>query len=280
MRRARWFLRAVAISMVAGVLPNAARATAISASGYVLGNATAVDEIEAWRSTSIAKTLDPDGDHVYGTAGYIAYATDVIGNSNGGSVPTADPLTYSDGTRFTIRSIPAFLTVANDGQYQVATSYGYPAIDDPSLPVGGTVADREADFAIRGGVTLGVETGMVSLTVGAGFPAGGIRLGVMIGNTGDAPDKLRLVQTAGGTAAAEYTGIVRDLPFDLYFFDLTDLAEGDSFRLDMRKPAGGPGNPNLAYAGLTMDIIPEPGAAGLLVVGVAFLRLACRRRVG
>jgi hypothetical protein len=71
----------------------------------------------------------------------------------------ADPLTFANARRATVSLIPSYPTVANasGGQNEIATSYGYKLMDDPTQRIGSSVADVESDAALAS-AALGVET--------------------------------------------------------------------------------------------------------------------------
>src|SRR5207249_4798224 len=75
------------------------------------GNAGLAD----YRTTTVLKPLDADGDNVFGTTGFVMYGTDVIGSGDAGSVITGDPLSFVSGTRRTLLSLPSWLTLRNNG---------------------------------------------------------------------------------------------------------------------------------------------------------------------
>ncbi len=214
-----------------------------------------------YRNTTVPKPFDADTNDVFGTAGYVLYATDVLGNANAGSVPTTNPLTYTDTTRRTRSSLPSWLTLGNNGQGAVATSYGFTAVNEPDQPPGPAVTNVESGLAIRNTVTLGVEGDLVNLTIGANPPPAGIRVGVLIpgGGSGDSMAFMRLRQTGG----FGYNNVlaVRAITATLVLihFDLTNLHAGDVFTLSGAKSASQTGNANLTYAGLFFDELRVPG---------------------
>src|SRR5688572_24698880 len=68
------------------------------------------DQIDQWRSLGVVKTMDIDDDNYYGSAGYVLFATDVLGNANAGNAgPNLDPFTFTQGTKMTLSSIPGYL---------------------------------------------------------------------------------------------------------------------------------------------------------------------------
>jgi len=106
-----------------------------------------------WRDPSVAKPFNIDGDNIYGTDGYVMYATESL--SSGGGEGGND-----------LVSMPSYLTVQT-----FASRYSYPsyaAIDDP-IP-GGTFSGT-----IRSGLayklpTYGQDYRFVTLTLGASVP--------------------------------------------------------------------------------------------------------------
>src|SRR4051812_44148988 len=126
-------------------LAMASHAASIVMVGAAIGlTGASNDEIDQWRTNTVLKTYDADNNNVYGSAGYVLYATDTLVNGNAGAVVPADPLSYTNGTRATLISVPAYLTLTNNGQTQIAASYGYKAMDDPTQPVGPLVTDVES----------------------------------------------------------------------------------------------------------------------------------------
>ena len=121
----------VVLVMVA-LLTQSATATMITYLGY--DSTTGAD----WRTTSVAKpaAFDPSGDDAYGTDGYfIFYGTD-------GSLYTGDNGAMH-GSPIAISSLPNYIGSVEIGSsinYQVS-SYGLPALDDPSQPIGATVTN-------------------------------------------------------------------------------------------------------------------------------------------
>lgn len=257
-----------------------ASAATITLAGSVYGiGGDNNDEVDQWRTTSVAKSFDPDGDNVYGSMGYVLYAADAATNGNAGAVTTTNPLTYNvSATRRTFSSIPSFLTLASTGQTGIASSYGYRLIDDPTLTPGTSVADLESGAALRQSVSLGVETAMMTLTLSAGVPAQGFRVGFLVDNTDPFGGTIRLAQTTGGTSSV--TAAQNVAPLGFVFFDIVGGVPGDVFTLNLMKsnpqPGGGNTSNNVIYGGMTFDAIPEPGSA--LLIGLAGGVLALRRR--
>jgi hypothetical protein len=261
-----------ALCFVFAALPGQAPAAILTLAGQDLGLAGAGnDSVDRFRSTSVTKPLDPDGDAIYGTDGYILYATDTIGNANAGTVATVNPLTAPG----TLASIPSYLILTNNAQNQTARSYGYRAIDDPTLGPGAAVADVESGAALRS-TPVGTEISVLDLTINGAPPVNGFRMGVMIGNTDLYAGTIRLTQTLGGAGSATVNHPLTTAE-SLYFFDVTNAAAGDVFTLYLTKAAGSAGNANVLYGGLTFDTIPEPSLPALAAVALPGLLLRRRR---
>src|SRR5436190_17641857 len=218
-----------------------------------------------YRTTTVVKLLDADGDNVFGTTGYVLYGTDIVGNSNTGSVPSADPLTYSSGTRATKKSVPAWLTLINNGQNAVASSYdSYPYADDPAAIPSASVADVQLGFAIRLSNPLGTEASLMNLRFESGRPVSGVRLGVLcLASGNDAIDYVALTNNIDAGAATTRAGAASPT---IYFFDITGANVADIVTLRLRKDPSTGGNANLAYLGLTFDVLsglPGPPAVSI-----------------
>lgn len=238
------------------------------------------DEIDQWRSTDQAKTFDIDGDNVYGTAGYILFATDVVGNTTGGTAPqNVDPFAFVSGAKKTLSSVPGYLsfTVVTATATGVASGYGYRVVDDPTLTPGVSVGDVQSGSILRG-TAIGTEAAFFDITIGDAFPVGGIRLGFIFRNTDAYDGAFRIEQTVGGAESLSFTQSSAATPeLQMAFFDITNAAQGDVFRFYGVKNIGSGGNQNanVLLGGVSIDAIPEPTAA--LLSGIGLLGLLARR---
>ncbi|HEX8913635.1 MAG TPA: SBBP repeat-containing protein, partial [Humisphaera sp.] len=132
----------------------------------------------AWRTAGTAKALDPDGNNVYGSAGY--------------SLPSS-----SDGTDLTAN--PSFATIARASTSAFygggSTSPRYISVDNPT-----GAGTKTTGLWYTTAAAAGQENDFARITMTA---AGSFRVGVLINNADFsdlAPDNLRVRQTVGGTA--------------------------------------------------------------------------------
>ncbi|MGJ8672096.1 immunoglobulin-like domain-containing protein [Rubritalea sp.] len=192
------------------------------------------DEVASFRSTSQVKTLDVDGDNVYGTEGYFFYGNGSNASSN------------SDGT-------PAWITSITASASSIVVLDGYSDFDNPTE----TIAENVPDWTSTGIGTFRNDTAsmwseLLSFSVASSAPRS-FRLGIMAGNEGNAdgrwdPDAFRMIHS--GEVLAE----VRSLGIELgmVFFDVT---LPDTF-------AG-----SFSIEGLTRDAVPDCGPT---LAGVVF----------
>jgi hypothetical protein len=207
-----------------------------------------------FRTASVSKPSDADGDNVFGTAGYVFYGTDPVGNGSAGRVATVDPLTYSSGTIRTKLSLPSWIALVNNGQNSVAASYpSYPQIDDPQLPPGSSVGDMQLGLAVRLPNTLGTPGSMVDIRFGDSTPATGVRVGVAcFASTGDAIDVIRLTSNFGDSAFGTRES---STAATIYFFDIVGVQGNDRVTLHLTKNIATGGNANLTCIGITFDAL-------------------------
>lgn len=237
-----------------------------------------------WRNTGYVKPLDADHDNVFGTAGYVMYAVDPLtGNQGDGSNPSAgdfvNPLYFSTvrtagGTRTvqTYKSIPEYFTLTNQYQHTVSFGMGYPTIDDPT----GASAGVEAGFAGRA-VALGTETSMMQFTINAGFPAEGVRIGVLLDHAGpNSTASMRL--TPNGASGTQVITQGETSLMGFYFFDVTNAVPGDKLNLFLTPRLGDISNFAL-YRGVTIDALPVPEPSVLWFFAIALPLIASQRRV-
>jgi len=238
-------------------------AATISAPGIDVNNAS-------WRTTSVSKPLDVDGDNIYGTAGYFFVRFNSPANSTAFSTV--------NGTNGTLNTLPAYLTVTSVATTGPDRMFGAKApIDDPTNVAG---ADVATGVAYRNtGFSDTNEESYLTLTIGSGVPATGLRLGVLTDNSGvnDPPTGVRLTQSVGSGSDTKsyvsvYAGVAQP---DWYFFDILGANPGDAFVLAL-------GNRMVGFkptvAGVTLDVVPEPGFAPLCAVGVIGVLLPRPRR--
>jgi Ca2+-binding RTX toxin-like protein len=218
------------------------------------------NNLNAFRNTSVAKQFDPNGNNVYGEAGYIFYGIDNNPSPNADSgqflYPT-NPLSPAALTlpRQNVSSIPAYLTLSNAGQDGVTSSFNYSNIDDPRLAPSSSPPQIEYGLALHNLIAQNTEASVVNINVGAGFPASGLRVGVYIGAGEDTMKDVRLAQTAGSGASSATLVRVGSPSTYTAFFDIVGAGVGDVFTLYLTKSSADGGvNPNVAYMGLTFDV--------------------------
>jgi len=241
------------------------RAAVITAPGIDVNN-------PSWRTPSIVKPLDIDGDNIYGSAGYFLVRFN--------SPASSTALSTVNGTNGTLNTLPAFLTVTSVPGTGPDRMFGAKApIDDPNN-VGG--ADVATGVAYRNtGFSNTDPEPYLTLTIGPDVPATGFRLGVLTDNSGinDPPTSVTLAQSSGSGSDTQsylsaYAGAQQP---DWYFFDILGAQSGDTFLLSF-------GNRTVGFkptvAGLTLDVVPEPGGASLCALGIAGVLWRRRRGLG
>ncbi|MCX7823926.1 MAG: hypothetical protein N2689_00005, partial [Verrucomicrobiae bacterium] len=159
-----------------------------------------------------------------------------------------------------------YLTVSNNGMNQTAWSaYApgnwYPEIDNPSLAPSPSVANISSGLGARTGVWPN-ERSALDLTFGEGFPALGLRVGILgrgVGN--DQVSSIRLPQTAGSGGGDASMTPVNGAATYFAFFDIIGAQAGDKVTLLMRSDAGG--NDGIYHHGISLDQLPEPSTVSL-----------------
>ena len=120
---------------------------------------------------------------------------------------------------------------------------------------------------------------MLFRSIGADVPAAGLRLGVLTDNSAvnDPPTSITLTQTVGsGSDTQSYVGVYAGVAQpDWYFFDILGATPGDAFVLSFGNRVVG-AKPTVA--GLTLDVVPEPGFAPLCALGAMGILLRRPRR--
>lgn len=211
--------------------------------------------LDAWRTSSVVKTLDGDGDNVYGTDGY--YMAGPVGIT-----------------------VPIYLQSVSLS----ATNYGgdgnYAVIDSPSnVPNNVT-----SGLFFRTNTFATVMSFTVSSTL---VGSKSFRVGILNNNQGHSsndnsgltPDFIGVNQTSGGSATSgTLDSSSTPTPFQArahwIFFDISGAVANDTFAINIGSD-GAPHN-QTGIGGLTFDTIPEPTSMGLL--GLGLMGLCARRR--
>lgn len=183
-----------------------------------------------WRTASVVKPKDPDGDNVYGTDGYAIWGLD--------GVETVVNPAYA-----TITRNPALIFYPGNP--------GYQNIDDPTNPAGPQKVTGAISSPNPPGSTDPTDFYTLTFT-----QARLVRMGVLVDNSTEpalSPATLRLRQTAGGTYDSGYfaagDGTSRNKTVDYYFFDIAAQA-GDVFVISGNNDPGYFGN---GVAGMFLD---------------------------
>ncbi|MGB0716663.1 MAG: PEP-CTERM sorting domain-containing protein [Phycisphaerae bacterium] len=208
-----------------------------------------------WRTSSVAKTYDPDGDNILGTDGYYLFGaagenTTGVNNANGD-----------------LSGLPSYLGVSSG---LTSAQFAYASIDNP---VDGSPAD------IVSGTTSGKnfsETLIATITFSSGVPSD-LVMTLMNDNTnGDPTAGFDIRASDGTTVLATVSSLARNDTPDWHSFNLSGITDGDE--LQVWGLADGVSNTTRTtlLGGVTFDVVPEPGSLALLAVGG--LLIARRRR--
>jgi hypothetical protein len=216
----------------------------------------------SWRSTSVSKPLDIDGDNVYGTAGYIVWATE-----NTGDAHSSD---YNADRK--IEALPEGITVSGPGVNEKSYSAGYLKFDDPTLAPGAVVGDIFSGLAYR--VDCGEDTwqSVAVITVDT-VPVGTLRVGIIHNGGGDTVNAIAMKRVGEDESWTAVTDLDTRNPYQMRycFFDLTGVNAGDQFEISFRGyDAVGDSEINLGLAGLSFDVfsgrnlIVDTGTGGII----------------
>ncbi len=228
------------------VLVSGLHAATIVYSGSVLDNSG--NEVTEWRTSSTTKSLDADGDNIYGTFGGIAFGDAVfgamdfvsaqpqVGNAGSGYV-IIDDVTIGDPDRM----VRTTTNNANTGLYGTSDSVMY---------------TFELNTAVEAWETLRVGIGTDGLN-----------------NVNFSPGSIGLAEVGGGGGLDEVSITVNNT-VDMYFFDVTGgVAAGTQFQVFADPGAGG----YVTHQLVSLDVaVPEPSSVALL--GIGGLAVLLRRR--
>ena len=162
----------------------------------------------AWRTPSVAKAMDADGDNIYGTDGYVMWGLGMAEN----------------------RQNPSYATITRVPTHNIQIGFfTYTALDNPANPTGPKL------FA--GGLWNSPGANPTTFFSLAFTEARHVRIGLLVDcadYAGLSPRSLRVRQTVGGTFDTGFrqagTPATRNRSGDWYFFDVEGEA-GDVFEI-------------------------------------------------
>jgi hypothetical protein len=279
--------------IVVTILCSAATGFSTTIVSYV--GSVGLDQAQAWRDNTVAKTYSFNGTNTYGNAGYLVFGTktDTTGGSSFGqsqgnsyfpdlnpasnihwSMPSWINSANTAGASYVIGAEAVTKSVLNFGGAFDAANFNwnpsdYPVINNPqnlssNYRVGILTTDSLVTDTVDNFLTLEFVT------------AGTYRLGLLtntiVSNTADSMDRIGIWNGVSATA----NNLTRGTP-ELSFFDLTVQA-GDNATIFGFIDAT-PGRGVLSY--MTLDVVPEPSVGQYFILGLAGLAgFVVRRFVG
>lgn len=274
MRISRVVLGFVCIGSVAVVAAQAG-ASIISYEGFVEGT-----EVSAWRTTSVAKTMDNNGDNRYGTLGAANVPFGSTGGYAGQQLPGSATLGWAL-ISYSVNQWSPWSVSDPAGPYAMVDKMDASATEPCTVVLSLDETPAQFEFQLTG--------------TAADYAGKKVRVGIMgdvlqaVQAINDNHKGLQVVQTLGGTGDSGVislrAGGAGDQNPELYFFDLTGATAGDRFQIRGLHNVGGMTTTNgvggnVAYVGpICLDVVPEPNAIVLLSCGlVSLLAYVWRKR--
>ncbi len=216
-------------------------AVTLSASIGTIASLGVVGEVDlttagAWRTPSVAKALDADGDNIYGTDGYVMWGLGMAEN----------------------RKDPSYATITRVPTHNIQIGFfTYTALDNPANPTGPKL--------FVGGLWNSPGANPTTFFSLAFTEARHVRIGLLVDcadYAGLSPRSLRVRQTVGGTFDTGFrqagTPATRNRSGDWYFFDIEGEA-GDVFEISGENDTSIFEN---ALGGVVLDTITGGGSGG------------------
>ena len=157
-------------------------------------------EISEWKTVGTVKTLDADGDNIYGTVAHLFYRVVFAGQNT--------------------------LYQFNSSDSQVGPFAGYAVVDHPD----GVSPDTQVRTTTNSAAGLADDV-MFTFTALAGSPEN-VRIGIVTDGLNGAqysPASIGLRQVGGSSAEHTLTSVNNTL--DMVFFDVTGIVDGDQFEV-------------------------------------------------
>jgi hypothetical protein len=251
-------IRLVTLGAVAALLQTA-RSGTINYVGTETSNGFSYP-VHDWSNPGVVKSHDSDGNHAYGSAGYLQIRPmpgDPGAASIGEAAGSGNDLGVSAATNPSLYSAPSFLSSISGGAGTYVNFGGYPTFRGPdgsSLYRQGalSVPVTEGPFNSPAGENASHVGVPVQFTLGS---AGRFRLGLVVDAVADgtyAPQYVSVFNLNTGTVFSPE--LSRDGNPDMVFFDITgDL--GDTFNVGLWQNVGSQSVAPLSL--ITVDLLPD-----------------------
>lgn len=191
-----------------------------------------------WRTDSVAKPLDLDGDNIYGT--YAAVHWTIVGNY------APETIGYV-GTGFQYGGTDGYVTTEN--------------LADPSQEVFASIIGGFHTFSIGSEAPSVIRVGVMHDCLTEGEAAADEPMTLSLALDSDPENTIVTIETEQGNHM-----------LDIYFFDIVGAAAGETYTISGIDRTG-----QVAYHGpITWDAVPEP--MSMLLMGIGGLGLLRRRR--
>jgi hypothetical protein len=220
----------------------------------------------SWRTSSVAKAINPANNNIYGNDGYVMFNTAPTTSTLTQSNSSINPFTFSASSQglATLNVAPSYVSsftaigAPSSGFNSVYTSNSYLTMDKPG---GGSML---SGVAYEGGSTSSF-TNLFTFTLGSHVPSTFV-VGLFF-NNGLGEWAQAQISGGGATATATRAGFGN---IDAIFFRISSATAGTTFTVSGETSLRGEANGNLDITGITFDSVPEPTTLG----GTALAALA------
>ncbi len=245
------------VSIFAGVVACVVAAQPSPAATISYVGSVESNEVNEWRTSSVTKTMDADGDNIYGTHGAVHWTK--IGVNEFPAASTSPGWHYAGETGAGQFGNPAYAAIDLANDPNTTTNAGIAAVAGTfSFELTGTAATYTGNV-----VRVGIMADVLTSPEWAADVNKTFQITQTVGGSGDSG----VISLRGGGAGNGQP--------ELYFFDITGVNPGDTFRIT----AGTTSGPQPGYIGpVSWDVapVPEPGVVGLAALSA--LGLLRRRR--
>ena len=221
----------------------------------------------SWRTSSVAKAINPANNNIYGNDGYVMFNTGPTTSNLTQSNSGINPFTFSSSSQglATLNVAPSYVSgftaigATSTGFNSVYTSPSYLTMDKPG---GGSML---SGVAYEGGSTSSF-TSLFTFTVNSKVPSSFV-VGLFFNNGLGEWAKAQITSSDGASQTATRAGFGN---IDAIFFRINSATAGTTFTVSGETSTRGEANGNLDITGITFDSVPEPTTLG----GTALAALA------
>jgi hypothetical protein len=225
----------------------------------------------SWRTSSVAKVINPANNNIYGNDGYVMFNTAPISSTLVQSNSPVNPFTFTSSSQglATLNVAPSYV-----GSFAAGSSFNSVYTSNSYLPMNKPGGGSMLSGVAYQGANTGTFTSLFSFTVNSHVPSAFV-VGLFFNNGLGEWSQAEI--TGGGATTTGTRAVFGNI--DALFFRITGAAANTTFTVLGLGSTRSEANGNLDIVGITFDSVPEPTTlCGTALAALALISLGRKKK--